>query len=369
MSRPQEGGLRRLVGPWLKPLSAMMLVVYGGAIGYRITEGWDWGDCLWMVLITITTIGYGEVEILSQAGRLVTVLIIAGGLVVVQFTLQRFLQLTESGYFRSMRYLRFRRTLRRMHNHVILCGYGRIGREIAEQILREGVPLLVVEVDDSRKRAAEDRGLMVLQSDATLDETLLEAGIHRCRSLVAALPSNAANLYVILSARGIAPCCRLIARSDSEEAERKLRLAGANQVVSPYVAGGRTMASTALRPLAVGFMDLLSGSECEVDEFQLSTDPRDMGDLEGKSLSELQLGRRSGALVLAIRTPPPAIGNPFPYIGDRYGSCESELIANPGGEVTLQAGQLLVVLGTTGQLKRLTEFLGKAVQGIDSMSC
>ncbi|QEY30955.1 potassium channel protein [Synechococcus sp. RSCCF101] len=368
MSRAARGDWQRLLGPWLRPLSALVLVVFGGALGYRITEGWDWGDCLWMVLITITTIGYGEVEILSQAGRLVTVLIIAGGLVVVQFTLQRFLQLTESGYFRSMRYLRFSRTLRRMQNHVILCGYGRIGREIAEQIRQDGAPLLVVELDEARKRAAEDSGLLVLQADATLDETLLEAGIHRCRSLVAALPSNAANLYVILSARGLAPRCRLIARSDSEEAERKLRLAGANQVVSPYVAGGRTMAATALRPLAVDFMDLLSGSECEVDEFQLSGDPRDMGELQGRSLAELQLGRRSGALVLAIRTPAPSIPTPFSYRGASYGTSQSELIANPSGDVTLEAGQLLVVLGTKDQLRRLTELLGRAVQGIDSMS-
>jgi voltage-gated potassium channel len=342
-------------------------VVFGGAVGYRITEGWDWGDCLWMVLISITTIGYGEVEPLSQAGRLVTVLIIAGGLLVVQFALQKLLQLTESGYFRSMRYLHFRRTLKRMQDHVILCGYGRIGREIAEQIRQEGVPLLVVERDEPRKAAAEERGLPVLQADATLDETLQEAGIHRCRSLVAALPSNADNLYVVLSARGIAPRCRLIARSDSEEAERKLRLAGADQVVSPYVAGGRTMAATALRPLAVDFMELLSGSECEVDEFQLSSDPRDLGDLQGRSLAELQLGRRSGALVLAIRTPPESLANPYSYRGTTYGRTQSELIANPGGDIRLMAGQLLVVLGTKEQLRRLTDLLGSAVAGIETM--
>ena len=180
------------------------------------------------------------------AKRQDTALLLVGGLVVVQQTIQKLLELTNSGYFRRLRERRYRQQLKRtMNQHVILCGYGRIGREIAEQLSGEGVQLLVVENDPDRIEEAQQRGFTVLQGDATLDETLEEAGIHQCRALVAALPSNAANLYVILSARGLAPRTRLIARADSEEAEGKLRLAGADQVVSPYVAGGRTMAATA----------------------------------------------------------------------------------------------------------------------------
>jgi voltage-gated potassium channel len=337
-------------------------LVNAGAIGYRITEGWDWGDCYWMVAITISTIGFGEVQPLSYAGRLVTVFTIIGGLVVVQITIQSMLGLAESGYFRRLRERRFLHWIRRMHNHVILCGYGRIGQEIAEQLTREGVPLLVVEMDIERREAAEERGLPVLMADATLDETLVEAGIHRCRSLVAALTSNAANLYVVLSARGLAPHCRLIARSDSEEAERKLRLAGANQVVSPYVAGGRTMAATALRPLAVSFMELLSGSDCEVEEFQLSSDPADLEGIDGASLAELELGRRSGAMVLAVRHPVDGIPNPWRE------SEAGRLFANPGGHVRLGAGQLLVVLGSKEQLRRFADLLGRAVVDVGSMT-
>jgi len=243
-----------------------------------------------------------------------------------------------------------------MHNHVILCGYGRIGREIAEQLTREGVQLLVVETDPESRDAAEERGLPVLNADATLDETLLDAGIHNCRALVAALTSNAANLYVVLSARGLAPGCRLIARADSDESERKLRQAGATQVVSPYVAGGRTMAATALRPLAVNFMELLSGSDCEVDEFQLSDDPSLLGDLNGSTLAELELRRRTGALVLAVRTPDP----------QRNGGA-SRLIANPGGDVRLGPGQLLVVLGSQIQLASFARLLGTALVDVAEM--
>ena len=138
-----------------------------------------------------------------------------------------------------------------MKNHVIICGYGRIGKEIAEQLQSESVQIIVVELDPSRKNAAEENQLQVLQADATLDETLILAGINQCRSLVVALPSDAANLYVVLSARSLRPQCRLIARAESEEATNKLKLAGASVVVSPYVAAGRTMAATALRPIAV----------------------------------------------------------------------------------------------------------------------
>jgi voltage-gated potassium channel len=332
-------------------------VINLSAVGYRVTQGWDWGDCYWMVAITITTIGYGEVQPLNPAGRLVTVVSVVGGLLVIQLTIRSLLSLSESGYVRQVRRRRFLDWLKTMQDHVILCGYGRIGREIAALLGREGIPLLIVEMDPERRDAAEEKGLAVLLADATLDETLLEAGIHRCRSLVAALTGNAANLYVVLSARGLAPSCRLIARADSEEGERKLRQAGASQVVSPYVAGGRTMAATALRPLAVSFMELLAGSDCEVDEFQLTDDPRLLGDLAGRTLAELELRRRTGALVLAVRTPDPL-----------QGRGEARLIANPGGEVRLAPGQLLVVLGSQAQLSSFADLLGKALVDVGEMT-
>ncbi len=356
----------RIRHPWLLPLIALVIVVNASAVGYRLTEGWDWGDCYWMVAITIPTIGYGEVHPLSTEGRLVTVFSIIGGLVVVQLTIRSLVELAETGYFRRLQERRLLHWLKQMNEHVILCGYGRIGREIAAQLSREGTPLLVVEMDPERRDAAEAKGLPVLLADATLDETLVDAGIHRCKSLVAALPNDAANVYVVLSARAIAPRCRLIARSDSEEAERKLRQAGADQVVSPYVAGGRTMAATATRPLAVDFMELLSGSDCEVEEFQLSDDASQLGDLNGRTLAELDLRGRSGALVLAIRMPAPAVVNPYSYRGSSYSSSPM-LVANPGGSTKLGPGQLMVVLGSKKQLALFEDLLGDAVVSVEQM--
>ena len=260
----------------------------------------------------------------------------------VQLTIQRVLGLKDSGYFRRLREFRIHRMLESLHDHVILCGYGRIGQEIAAQLQRDQVPLVVIENDPERRDVAEVNGLRVLQADATLDETLLDAGLGRCLSLVAALPSDAANLYVVLSARGLQPSCRLIARANSDEAAAKLRLAGASAVVSPYVAGGRVMAASALRPLALDFMELLAGSDYEIEEFQLSQDPALLQSIQGRSLAELGLGRHSGALVLAIRA-------------------QGRLVANPGGDRLLEPGQVLIVLGSRRQLKLFQDLLGTAL--------
>ena len=365
--RPPPPPSSRTRRPWRAPLALAGLINVGAA-GYRLTEGWDWGDCYWMVLITLSTLGFsdGHTKVLSSSGRLVTALLVLGGLVVVQISIQGVLRLSESGYFRRLSERRFRRWLQTMNNHVILCGYGRIGREIAEQIAREGVPLLVVELDEDRREAAESAGLPVLMADATLDETLLEAGVSQCRSLVAALPSNAANLYVVLSARGLAPGCRLIARADSDESERKLRLAGADEVVSPYVSGGRIMAATALRPMAVTFMDLLAGSDSEVEELQLSEEAASLGELNGMTLGELDLGRRTGALVLAVRLPATA-SSPSPGRGSGFSGRDSTLITNPGRDLRLAPGQLLVVMGSTAQLAAVARILGSGLRSIEQL--
>ena len=344
MGRPLRRLRERLRPLRSTPLFPLLSVFTGGAIGYRLSEGWDWGDCFWGVLITLTTVGYGDQVPDTMAGRWVTAAILFGGLVVVQQTLQWLLGLQETGYFLRRRRRRLLRDLQQMRNHVIVCGYGRIGREIAQQLSGEGVPLLVIENDPDGADEARRRQLEVLAADATLDETLEEAGILRCRALVAALPNNAANLYVVLSARSLSPHCRLIARADSSEAERKLRQAGADTVVSPYIAGGRIMAATALRPLALNFLDLLAGSNCEVEEFQLQHSPEAAAPIHGSSLEALDIGRRTGgALVLAIQA-------------------QGGLIANPNGETVLQAGQRLIVMGSPVQLQSLEQLLGEALE-------
>ena len=319
---------------WTAPILLLIFLFLFGALGYRITEGWDWGDCLWMVLITITTIGFGEVEVLSSAGRIITFLIIGGGLFVVQLTLQRFIQLSELGYFIKLEELRLRRLIRRMKNHVIICGYGRTGKEIADQLKSEKISTLIIEKDSSKKFEAEEKGFNVLLADATMDETLLMAGIINCRSLVVTLPSDAANLYVVLSAKALNNNCRLIARAANEEAANKLKLAGANAVVSPYVAAGRTMAASALRPIAVDFIDLLAGSDCEIEEFKLTDDIEKIEIFNNQTQNPFDFSKRGEALLLATKV-------------------SGQLTGNPKEKISIYPGMILIFLGSKGQLNRI----------------
>ena len=319
---------------WAAPISLLIFLFLFGALGYRFTEGWDWGDCLWMVLITITTIGFGEVEVLSSAGRVITFLIIGGGLFVVQLTLQRFIQLSELGYFIKLEELRLRRLIRRMKNHVIICGYGRTGKEIADQLYSEKISTLIIENDSTRKTEAEEKGFNVLLADATMDETLLLAGVNNCRSLVVTLPNDAANLYVVLSAKALNDSCRLIARAANEEAASKLKLAGADAVVSPYVAAGRTMAASALRPIAVDCIDLLAGSDCEIEEFKLTEDIATIETFRSQNEYVFEISKRGEALLLATRV-------------------SGQLIGNPKNKVSISPGMILIFLGSQEQLNRI----------------
>ena len=334
--------LKEYLRPWLGLISSLFFLFFLGAIGYRFTEGWDWGDCLWMVLITVSTIGFGEVQPLSPEGRIVTLLIIVAGLIFVQFTFQKAVRLFELGYFQRVNELRFKRILRKMKDHVILCGYWRVGQEISKQIKTQNIPIVVVENDTDRKKIAEENGLEVLFADATLDETLNLAGLNTCKSLVVTLPNDAANLYVVLSAKSIRNSVKVIARAGTEESASKLRLAGANIVVSPYIAAGRAMASMALRPIAIDFLDLLAGSECEIEEFELSNDISLFENSGKRTLLELGIGKKSGAKILAIKE-------------------DQKLITNPGGEFLLQPGQILITFGSRDQLDTLAGLLGNLV--------
>ncbi len=319
---------------WASPISLLIILFLFGALGYRITEGWDWGDCLWMVLITITTIGFGEVEVLSSAGRIITFLIIGGGLLVVQLSLQRFIQLSDQGYFIKLEELRLRRLIRRMKNHVIICGYGRTGKEIADQLKSEKISTIIIEIEPSRKTEAEEKGFNVLLADATMDETLLIAGVKNCRSLVVTLPSDAANLYVVLSAKALNNTCRMIARAANEEASNKLKLAGADAVVSPYVAAGRTMAASALRPIAVDFIDLLAGSDCEIEEFKLTENIEKIDTFKGQIDNVIDFSIQGEALLLATKV-------------------SGQLIGNPKDKVSISPGMILIFLGSQEQLNRI----------------
>lgn len=335
-------GKRRLWGPqvWQAPLSALVILVVTGAAAYRLVEpNHSWSDAFWMAIITLTTVGYREVHPLGGGGRLVTVLLLLGGIFTVQLVVQRLLQLSNTGYFHRLRLRREQAMLDAICDHVIICGYGRMGQEVASCMAREDVPLLVIDQQAQRTAQAMEHGFYGITGDASLDDVLRKAGVERARSLVAVLGTDADNVYVVLSAKALAPRIQMIARAESQEAVSKLRRAGADDVVSPPVAGGRVLASKALHPEAMSFMDMLAGTEYQIECIQLTRSQEEFVRLPGRSLAEIQLGARSGVLVLAINS-------------------SRGVQVNPGGHAVLHPGDQLVLLGSPRQRRAAEALLG-----------
>ena len=332
---------------WQTPLSALVVLVVAGAVAYRLAEPrHSWSDAFWMTIITLTTVGYGEVYPLGSGGRLVTVLLLLGGVFTVQLVVQRFLQLSNTGHFNRLRLYREQAMLDAIRDHVIICGYGRMGQEVASCMAREDVPLLVIDQQARRTALAIEHGFYGVTGDASLDDVLRKAGVERARSLVAVLGTDADNVYVVLSARALAPRIQMIARAESQEAASKLRRAGADDVVSPFVAGGRVLASKALHPEAVSFMEVLAGTKYQIERIQLTTSQEEFSRLPGRSLAEIQLGARSGVLVLAI------------------GSSRGVQV-NPGGQAVLQPGDQLILLGSSRQRRAAEALLGLVAARVD----
>ena len=319
---------------------ALFGVALIGILWYRLVEGWSWSDAAYMTVITLATVGYGETHPLGNRGRLFTITLILMGVISIGYLVNRFTEALIQGYFQEgIRLRQRRRLIDTLTEHYILCGFGRTGRQIALEFKAEGIPFVTVDSEVEQIEAAQELGYISVQGDATLDDTLLKVGIERAICLIAALPSDAENLYTVLSAKSLNPQIRAIARASTEEALKKLQRAGADAVVSPYITGGRRMAAAALRPQVLDFMDgVLTGSDRSfyLEEFLLDSQSCTV---VGQTLREARLRSQSGALVLAIRR---ADGN---------------LIAGPTGESQLLPGDLLICMGTAEQLRQLNRIL------------
>ena len=319
---------------------ALFVVALIGTLWYRIVEGWSWSDAVFMTVITLATVGYGETNPLGTRGRLFTIALILMGVISIGYIVNRFTEAIIQGYFQEgIRLRQRRRLIDTLTEHYILCGFGRTGRQIALEFKAEGIPFVTIDSQAEQVEAAQDLGCVAVHGDATLDDTLLTVGIERAICLVAALPSDAENLYTVLSAKTLNPKIRAIARASTEEAVKKLQRAGADAVVSPYITGGKRMAAAALRPQVLDFMDgILTGGDRAfyLEEFllDLQTSP-----VVGQTLREARLRSQTGALVLAIRR------------------ADGELIAGPNGDTRLLAGDLLISMGTVEQLRQLNRLL------------
>ena len=315
-------------------------VALAGTVGFMLVEGWSFGESLYMAVITVSTVGYGEVRPLSSAGRMLAVAVILVAVGALGFSATSIgVYLADGHLLQDLRRKRMERALRRLHDHFIICGCGRFGREVAGEFARSQARYAVVDLNPEGCDLAGTPGLPFVAGDAGDDRALREAGVERAKGLVAALPEDDANLYVVLTARQLNPDLVIIAQAVEQRSIDKLRLAGANRVVSPYLIAGRAMASALLRPSVVSFIDEALYHESTPLQMEQHQIPKH-SPLVGTSVSAVGIDN-TGATVLAVHR------------------ADGTLVSAPEAlATTLRDGDILVAVGTDEQLLALTDLVG-----------
>jgi voltage-gated potassium channel len=318
------------------PAIIIVIAASFGTLGYRLLEGWSLVDALYMTIITMTTVGYGEVQPLSEYGRMFTVGLIITSIGIAGYVISKLTAFVVEGEIkRIFQGRKMDKQIAKLDNHIILCGAGRTGLHIAEEFYRTGTPFVVIEQNrEALEELLRFEGLLYLQEDATQDETLLLAGVKQARGLVTTLSEDKDNIFVTLCARSLNPNLRIVARLIEEKNEELLRKAGADEIVSPNAIGGLRMASIMLRPAVISFLDEMlrvTGQTLRMEEMHVDDTPG----LLNRSLGEANIRQRTGLLVVAIKSQ--AHGYQF----------------NPGAGTILRSGDILIVIGTEAQLKGL----------------
>jgi voltage-gated potassium channel len=326
-----------LVRRLLLPLGVLVLLVVLGTVGYRIVEGWGFLDALYMTVITITTVGFLEVHPLSTAGRFFTMGLSLGGVFTAFYAAAEFIRVVVTGEIRTvLGRQRMESRLEKLHDHLVVCGFGRMGRLVAEEFSAAGLDFVVIDRNEEVLEGFALRGGIPLVGEATADDVLRGAGVGRARALVTAAASDADNLFITLSARLLNEKLFIVARAESEGAEVKLRRAGASRVVSPYTIGGHRVAQAVLRPSATDFIELATRTghlELQIEEMAVGRGSV----LVGRTLKASPVRSELGVMVVAIKKP------------------DGKMAFNPAPEAVLEDGDLLIALGRRRQLDRLAE--------------
>ncbi|MCB2186595.1 MAG: NAD-binding protein [Deltaproteobacteria bacterium] len=317
------------------------MVVAVGTVGYMLIEHWTFLEALYMTAITVTTVGFGEVRPLSWPGRIFTMVLLAVGVGTIFYILSLLAQMVVEGKIREVLGRRsLQRHIRDLKNHYIICGYGRIG-SLVDQMLKEvGVQTVVIEKNETVMRRLEAEGTLYVLGEATEDESLMAAGIERARGLVATVSSDADNVYIVLSARGINPNLFIIARAVEPGGERKLKRAGANKVVSPYFIGARRIAQMLLRPSVADFIDLTFHSTdmaLQMEELVVRAE----AELAGKSLKDSGIRQKLDVIVLAVKKP------------------DGKMLFNPPADTVVEAQDTLIALGPRASMSKLGSILNQ----------
>lgn len=318
-------------------LEALAVIIVVGVLGYVVIERVNVFDAFYMVVITITTVGFGEAFELSDAGRLWTMFILVSGFGIAIFTAVASIEyLVDLGEVRKKNQME--KNAAQLSNHVILCGWGRVGRGTWHELNTRGIDSVVVESVPERVDAAIAAGALVIAGDATHNDVLEVAGIHEAQALIACVADDSDNLVIALSVKALRTDIRVICRATEAESERKLRLAGADAVVAPQAVGAERIAALAIQPELAQIFDVVVGGsavEFHVEELDIE----EGCPVKGRTIRESGIRQESGALILAVE-----------------GAME-HLSVNPGPEVRLQVGDRLIVVGTKDQVKNAADIV------------
>ncbi len=323
----------------INPVIAILGVIAIGTIGYVAIEKWGFFDALYMTIITLTTVGYHEVHDLSQTGRTFSMILMLSGVGTMFYMFGVGAKVLLEGELRDiLGRKKLSKKIENLKKHYIICGFGRMGNIICREMIQKKAPFVVIE-GSPEVVASMDGDILSMQGDATQDSVLRQAGIERARGLISVLASDASNLYVVLSARGLNPKLRIIARASEEGSEQKLLRAGADSVVSPYYIGGLRIAHTLLKPAVVDFIEFATRSgnlELQMEEVKV----KDTSHIIDRTLDECGIRKDLGIIIVAIKRE------------------SGEMEFNPTSASLIKKGDTLVAMGETRQLKALEDLVG-----------
>lgn len=317
----------------------LVVVLLGGSAGYMLIERWGFFDSLYMTVITITTVGYREVGNVSEPGRIFTIFVIFSGMGIIAYILGMIAQAMVDVQVRSIiGRRRLGLKIRSMKNHYVICGFGRIGKIICRELKANDIPMLVIDNSPENRQALENEEMPYIADDATSEDVLVEAGIERAKGLISVVASDADNLFITMSARGLNPALFILARADEEQAEKKLLRAGANRVVMPYLIGGQKMAQTIVKPAVTDFLEFTVHNRdigLEIGEVVVSEKSR----LNGMTLIDSGIRQEMDVIIVAVR------------------KRDGEMKFNPSSQTRIEAGDTLISLGKIDDLRKLAKIL------------
>ncbi len=320
-------------------MGVLLVLVTLGITGYMTIEGWSLLDSLYMTIITLGTVGFREVHELSDYGKMFTIALIVFGVSVLGYIVGSLAQIMFEGQIqRIIGRKKVEKKIDSLKDHYIICGFGRIGQLICKEFSAKPIPFLVIEKHPEAHEKLHHEEYLHLRGDATEDETLLRAGIKRAKGLISVVTSDTENVYITLTARGLNPDLFILARSGEEGSEIKLRRAGANKVISPYVIGGSRMAQAILRPNVVDFIEIATGHEhleLQMEEIVIPADSA----FVGENLVSSGFRKETGVIIVGIK------------------KVHGKMVFNPESHSKIEGGDTLIVLGNPSAIQKLEELV------------